>query len=132
MVYFLIFALVIGLLWGLEFLPDGLSYRNLFFIIILIGLVLVFFSSIGLMFSSIFSKTIYSVVAGISVWFLLIFLLTLTNWEFLYSPYEILSHFTQILESSWDVDYWKIILFYIGFPFIFLFVSLIFFYKRDL
>jgi hypothetical protein len=93
---------------------------------------LVFFSSIGSMFSSIFSKTIFSILAGIIVWFLFIFLLMITNWDFLYSPFEILSHFTPILENSWDVDYWKIILFYIGSPFLFLFVTLIFFYQRDL
>jgi len=131
-VYFLIFALVVGILWNFELLPDNLSYRNLFFIIALIGLVLVFFSSIGLMFSSIFSKTIFSVLAGIIVWFLFIFLLMITNWEFLYSPFEILRHFTPILENSWDVEYWKLILFYIGSPFLFLFVTLIFFYQRDL
>lgn len=131
-VYFLIFALIVGILWNFELLPDDLNYRNLFFIIALIGLVLVFFSSIGVMFSSIFSKIIFSVLTGIVVWFLFIFLLMVTNWEFLYSPFEILRHFTPIMESSWDVEYWKLILFYIGSPFLFLFVSLVFFYQRDL
>ncbi len=131
-VYFLIFALMVGILWNFELLPADLSYRNLFFIIALIGLVLVFFSSIGVMFSSIFSKTIFSVSAAIIVWFLFIFLLMVTNWEFLYSPFEILRHFTSILEDSWDVEYWKLVLFYIGCPFLFLFVSLIIYYERDL
>ena len=131
-VYFLIFALTVGILWNFELLPADLSYRNLFFVIALIGLVLVFFSSIGVMFSSIFSKTIFSVLAGIMVWFVFIFLLMVTNWEFLYSPFEILRHFTPILEISWDVEYWKLVLFYAGSPFLFLFISLIFFYQRDL
>lgn len=131
-VYFLILVLMVGILWNFEFLPDDLSYRNLFFIIALVGLVLVFFSSIGVMFSSIFSKTIFSFLAGITVWFLLIFLFVITGWEFLYSPIEILQHFTPILENSWDVEYWKLILFYIGSPFLFLFISLMFFYQRDL
>lgn len=131
-VYFLIFALMVGILWNFELLPADLSYRNLFFIIALMGLVLVFFSSIGVMFSSLFSKTIFSVLTGIIVWFVFIFLLMVTNWEFLYSPVEILRHFTPILESSWDVEYWKLVLFYTGSPFLFLFISLIFFYQRDL
>ena len=131
-VYFLILALMVGILWNFELLPDDLSYGNLFFIIALVGLVLVFFSSIGVLFSSIFSKTIFSFLASIIVWFLFIFLFVITNWEFLYSPVEILWHFTPILENSWDVEYWKLILFYIGSPFLFLFVSLIFFYQRDL
>jgi len=131
-VYFLIFALMVGILWNFELLPDDLNYRSLFFIIALIGLVLVFFSSIGVMFSSIFSKTIFSVLAGIIVWFVFIFLLMVTNWEFLYSPFEILRHFTPILENSWDVEYWKLVLFYTGSPFLFLFISLMFFYQRDL
>ncbi len=131
-VYFLIFALIVGILWNFELLPADLSYRNLFFAITLIGLVLVFFSSIGVMFSSIFSKTIFSVSAAIIVWFLFIFLFMVTSWEFLYSPFEILRHFTSILEDSWDVEYWKLVLFYIGCPFLFLFVSLIIYYERDL
>ena len=131
-VYFLILVLMVGILWNFELLPDDLSYRNLFFIITLVGLVLVFFSSIGVMFSSIFSKTIFSFLAGIIVWFLLIFLFVITGWEFLYSPIEILRHFTPILENSWDVEYWKLVLFYIGSPFLFLFISLMFFYQRDL
>ena len=131
-VYFLIFALVVWFLWNFELLPNNLNYGNLFFIIALIGLVLVFFSSIGVFFSTIFSNTTHSFFAGITVWFLFIFLLMITNWEFLYSPFEILRHFTQILENSWDVEYWKLMLFYLGSPVIFFFVSLAFFYQRDL
>ena len=131
-VYLLVLALGVGILWSFELLPDDLSYGNLFFLIALVGLVLVFFSSIGVMFSSIFSKTIFSFSTSIIVWFLLIFPFLLTNWELLYSPVEILRHFTPILENSWDVEYWKLILFYVGSPFLFFFVSLTFFYRRDL
>ncbi|KYK36992.1 MAG: ABC transporter permease subunit [Theionarchaea archaeon] len=131
-VYCSVLVVMVGILWNFKYLSDELSYRNLFFIIGLVGLGLVFFSSIGVMFSSIFSKTVFSLLASITVWFLLIFLFAVTEWEFLYSPVEILDKFALILEGSWDVDYWKILLFYTGSPCVFFVVSLIGFYQRDL
>ena len=131
-VYFSILVVMIGILWNFKFLPDDLNYENLFFIVGLVGLGLVFFSSIGVLFSSVFSKTIFSLLASITVWFLFVFMFATTEWEFLYSPVVILRNFALILEGMWDVDYWKILLFYMSSPFVFFAVSLIFFYQRDL
>lgn len=131
-VYLLVVLLSVGILWRFTFLPESLDYENLFFVIMLIGLVLLFFSSIGVMFSSIFSRTVVSLMSGVIVWFLLIFLFLATEWECVYSPVEIIEHFLQILEDSWDTEYWKIVLFYAGSPLLFFTVSLIFFYQRDL
>jgi len=131
-VYFLVMALVIGILYGFELFPDDLNYRNLSFYIGLIGLVLVFFSSIGVMFSSFFSRTVFSILTSILVWFLFVFLMLITQYDLIYSPVEILDHFTPILEGTWDIDYWKLLLFYFGSPFLFFFGSMIFFYQKDL
>lgn len=130
-VYFAMVTLVVGILWNFEVFSD-LNYRNLFFAVALIGLGLLFFSSIGVIFSSIFSKPIFSFLASIMVWFLLIFMVVVANWKLMYSPVEILWNFKLILEGSWDVEYWKILSFYIGSPFVFLIVSLVSFYRRDL
>lgn len=131
-VYFSVLVAMVGILWNFRFLPDDLDYRNLFFVIGLLGLELTFFSSIGVMFSSIFSKTILSLLASIVVWFLLIFVFVTTGWEFLYSPVEVLTNFALILKDSWNVDYWKILLFYTGSPFVCFGVSLLVFYRKDL
>ena len=131
-VYFCVLVVMVGILWNFKFLPDDLDYRNLFFVIGLLGLELTFFSSIGVMFSSIFSKTILSLLAGIVVWFLLIFLFVTTGWESLYSPVGILNNFALILKDSWDVEYWKILLVYTSSPFVFFGVSLLVFYRKDL
>ncbi len=130
--YVLVIVPQVGILWKLRYLPESVDYGNLFFIIVLVGLILIFFSSLGVMFSSLVSRTVLSLLPGIIVWFLLIFLFLATGWEFMYSPVEIIGHFMQILEGSWDIEYWKIILFYAGSPVIFFVVSLISFYRRDL
>jgi ABC-type transport system involved in multi-copper enzyme maturation permease subunit len=131
-VYFSVLFVMIGILWNFEFLPADLDYENLLLAVVLVGFGLVFFSSCGVMFSSIFSKTIFSLLASIIVWFLLIFLFVTTEWEFLYSPVEILHKFDVILDGSWDIEYWKLFLFYIGSPLVFFAGSLIFFYQKDL
>lgn len=131
-IYFLVVVLSVGILWNFKFLPDDLKYENLFFVIFLVGLVLLFFSSCGVMFSSIFSRTVLSFLSGVVVWFLLVFLFLSTGWEVIYSPVEIIGHFLQILEDSWDIEYWKIVLFYAGSPFLFFIISLVCFYQRDL
>lgn len=131
-VYFSVLVVMVGILWNFRFLPDDLNYKNLFFAIGLLGLELAFFSSIGVMFSSIFSKTILSLLASIVVWFILIFVFATTGWGCLYSPVDILKNFALILKDSWNVDYWKILLVYAGSPFVFFGVSLLVFYRKDL
>jgi len=132
LVYFSVLFGMVAILWNFKYLPDDLDYENLFFIIGLLGLELIFFSSIGVMFSSIFSKTLLSLLCSIVVWFFLIFLFVATGWEFLYSPVEILNKIALILTDSWDVDYWKLLLFYGGSPGVFFGISLLFFYRKDL
>ncbi|MBU6997107.1 MAG: ABC transporter permease subunit [Theionarchaea archaeon] len=131
-VYVMVVLLQVGILWRLHFLPESLDYGNLSFFIMIVGLVLVFFSSVGVLFSSLFSRTVLSLLAGFIVWFLLVFLFLATGWNFMYSPVEIFEHFLPILEGSWDVEYWKILLFYTGSSCISCFVSLLWFYQRDL
>lgn len=132
LVYMLIVLLQVGILWKLNFLPEILDYENLFFFIMLVGLVLIFFCSVGVMFSSLFSRTVVSLLPGFIVWFLLVFLFLATGWDFMYSPVDIFEHFLPILDGSWDVEFWKIILFYAGSSVLCFVCSLIWFYQRDL
>ncbi|MBU7024521.1 MAG: ABC transporter permease subunit [Theionarchaea archaeon] len=132
LVYGLVVLLQVGILWKFDFLPETLDYENLFFFIILVGLVLIFFCSIGVMFSSLVSRTVVSLLPGFVVWFLLVFLFLATGWDFMYSPVDIFEHFLPILDGSWDVEFWKIILFYAGSSVLCFVFSLIWFYQRDL
>jgi ABC-type transport system involved in multi-copper enzyme maturation permease subunit len=132
LVYVLVVLLQVGILWKFNFLPEILDYENLFFFIMLVGLVLIFFCSVGVMFSSLFSRTVVSLLPGFTVWFLLVFLFLATEWDFMYSPVDIFEHFLPILDGSWDVEFWKIILFYAGSSVLCFVCSLIWFYQRDL
>lgn len=132
LVYVLVVLLQVGILWKFNFLPEILDYENLFFFIMLVGLVLIFFCSVGVMFSSLFSRTVVSLLPGFIVWFLLVFLFLATGWDFMYSPVDIFEHFLPILDGSWDVEFWKIILFYAGSSVLCFVCSLIWFYQRDL
>lgn len=132
LVYMLVVLLQVGILWKFNFLPEILDYENLVFFIMLVGLVLIFFCTVGVMFSSLFSRTVVSLLPGFIVWFLLVFLFLATGWDFMYSPVDIFEHFLPILDGSWDVEFWKIILFYAGFSVLCFVCSLIWFYQRDL
>jgi ABC-type transport system involved in multi-copper enzyme maturation permease subunit len=131
-VYFLMVGISVLLLWNFDRFPDDLSYRNLFVAIGLVGLVLAFFSSIGVMFSSMVTRSVFSFLMSIVVWFIMIFMFIIAPWDWMYSPTEILANFYNILDSSWDIDFWKLGAFYIGSPIVFFAVSMFLFYQRDL
>jgi hypothetical protein len=70
---------------------------------------------------------------GIVVWFVFIFLfLIIPQWDIMYSPVTILANLDNIVTSQWGIDWWKLVTFYVASPIIFFFVSLGFFYQRDL
>ncbi len=131
-IFFLVIGISFGIIYGCELFPDDLDYHNMGVIIGLCALVLIFFSAASVMFSAIFTKTLFSVTAGIMLWFVVIFLFMATTWELLISPSEILRHYYDILEGKWDIEWWKLLAFYLLTPFIFLGISLVAFYERDL
>lgn len=131
-VYFFIISVVLLVLWKLEYFDSDFNFSGLAFIVIMMALVLIFYTSLGVMFSTFFNKTSYAFLAGLMVWFVLIFFFTIANWSFIYSPADILDHIPQILDKTWDVDYWKIVAFYMVSPFLFISLSVTYFYQRDL
>ena len=133
MVYSLMVFIAVLVLWNFDWFPDDISYRNLGVIIGLVALILVFFSAIGVMFSSMASRSVFSFLMGIIVWFLFIFMfLIFQNWELMYSPVQILNHMDPILEDQWDIEWWKLVGFYVLAPITFFLASLVAFYQRDL
>ena len=59
-VYFLMMFIAVLVMWNFDWFPDDISYRNLGVIIGLVALILVFFSAIGVMFSSMASRSVVS------------------------------------------------------------------------
>lgn len=133
MVYFLIVGIAGVVIYQMDWYDEDLSWFNVGVLIGMFALILVFFSSVGVMFSSIASKTVFSFLMGLLVWFVMVFLfLIFQNWDVMYSPIRIIDHADLIIEGSWDVDWWKLVAFYVMAPVAFFGVSLVFFYNRDL
>jgi ABC-type transport system involved in multi-copper enzyme maturation permease subunit len=132
-----VFALLIGLasliLWGMDRVSDDLDWWNAVTLVGMIALVVVFFTSTGLMFSTIASRTVFAFLMGMGVWFVMIFLFALNpQWEFIYSPLHILNNSELIIKGLWDIDWWKLVSFYVLIPLACVGVSLMAFYQRDL
>lgn len=131
-VYFLMAGLSVMLFWAADRFPDDLDWFNLGVLIGLIALVLVFFSSIGVMFSSMASRTVFSFLMGILVWFAFIFLFLIFGWDTMYSPVNILQNAERIIAGTWNVDWARLVSFYLLAPMAFFTTSMVFFYNRDL
>jgi hypothetical protein len=95
-------------------------------------MVLVLFSSVGVLFSTLASRTVFAFLMGIMVWFALIFMFMITGWESIYSPMSIFDNAEKIIDGTWDVDWWRLVSFYILTPLACFGLSLLSFYQRDL
>ncbi len=132
-----VFGLIIGLasliLWGFDRISDDLDWWNATVLIGMIALVVVFFTSTGLLFSTIASRTVFAFLMGMGVWFVMIFLFAISpQWDFMYSPIHILNNWEAIMDGAWKVDWWKLVTFYVLTPLACVGVSLLAFYQRDL
>ena len=132
-VYFLMVGIAVLVLWNFDWFPGDMSYHNLGAIIGLLALVLVFFSSLGVMVSSTASRPVFAFLVGIVVWFgFVVLFLFMQGWEFMYSPARIITHLDAIMHNQWDIDWWKLMGFYVVSPAVFFLISLASFYQRDL
>ena len=132
-----VFALVMGLasliLWAFERVPDDPNWWNACVLVGMIVLVVTFFTCLGVMFSSMASRTVFAFLMGMLVWFVMIFLFAINpGWETIYSPIVILNNAEGILQGNWDIDWWKLVSFYVLSPIGCFLVSLLAFYNRDL
>jgi len=132
-----VFALVVGLagliLWAFDRVPDDPDWWNNAALVGMVVLVVTFFTSLGVMFSTVASRTVFAFMMGMLVWFVLIFLFAVNpGWETIYSPIVILNNAEAILEGTWDIDWWKLVSFYVLSPVGCFLVSLLAFYNRDL
>jgi ABC-type transport system involved in multi-copper enzyme maturation permease subunit len=131
-VYFLMVGLTSFMLWSFDRIPDDMDWFNATVLFVLVAMVLVLFTSVGVVFSTMASRTVFAFLMGIMIWFILIFMFMITNWESIYSPIAIIENFDRILDGIWDVDWWKLAAYYVGAPLACFGVSLLFFYQRDL
>jgi len=131
-VYFLMVGITTTLMYGFDKIPDDMDWSNAAVLFGLVALVLVLFSSVGVLFSTISSRTVFAFLMGIMIWFALIFMFMITNWESIYSPISIIDNAEKIIDGTWDADWWRLVGFYILTPFACLGLSLLSFYQRDL
>ncbi|WP_371804407.1 ABC transporter permease [Candidatus Lokiarchaeum ossiferum] len=132
-IYFCTFLSIIGIRMGLKQFPATLDYEQLFLGLGLIAVALTIFNSFGILFSSIFSKPLISIIGSLVIWFFFIFMIqSNSNWNFNYSPVIILQNFDKILLNLWDIKYWRLYLVYFAIDFLCLGSTMLVFYRKDL
>jgi len=131
-VYFLMVGITTSLMYGFDKIPDDMDWGNAAVLFGLVAMVLVLFSSVGVLFSTLASRTVFAFLMGIMVWFALIFMFMITGWESIYSPISIINNWEKIIDGTWDVDWWRLMGFYILTPLAAFGLSLMSFYQRDL
>jgi ABC-type transport system involved in multi-copper enzyme maturation permease subunit len=131
-VYFLMVGLTTGIMYSFDKIPDDMDWFNACVLFSLVAMVLVLFTSVGVLFSTLASRTVFAFLMGILVWFLLIFMFMITNWESIFSPIAIIDNAENIIDGVWDVDWWRLVGYYVLMPLACFGVSLLAFYQRDL
>ena len=132
-----VFALIIGLasliLHAFDRVDEDVDWWNAGALVGMIALVVVFFTSAGLLFSTLASRTVFAFLMGMGAWFVLIFLFAVSpSWDLMYSPIQIMDNWEAIMDGAWDIDWWKLVSFYVVTPVACVLVSLLAFYQRDL
>jgi ABC-type transport system involved in multi-copper enzyme maturation permease subunit len=131
-VYFLMVGLTSLIMYSFDKIPDDMDWYNAGVLFSLVGLVLVLFTSVGVLFSTLASRTVFAFLMGIMVWFLLIFMFMITSWESIYSPIAVIENAENIIDGVWKVDWYRLVGFYLLMPLACFGVSLLAFYQKDL
>jgi ABC-type transport system involved in multi-copper enzyme maturation permease subunit len=131
-VYLLMVGLTTMIMYSFDKIPDDMDWFNAGVLFSLVAMVLVLFTSVGVLFSTLASRTVFAFLMGIMVWFLLIFMFMITNWESIYSPIAIIDNADRIIDGVWKVDWWRLTGYYVLMPLACFGVSLLVFYQKDL
>ena len=131
-VYLLMVGLTTGIMYSFDKIPDDMDWGNAVVLFTMVAMVLVLFTSVGVLFSTLASRTVFAFLMGISVWFVLIFMFMIAPWESIYSPIAIIDNGENIIDGIWKVDWWKLASFYILVPLGCFGLSLLAFYQKDL
>lgn len=131
-VYFLMVGLTTGIMYSFEKIPDDMDWSNAVVLFTVGALVLALFTSVGVLFSTLASRTVFAFLMGIMVWFVLIFMFMITPWESIFSPIAVIENAENIIDGVWKIDWWKLVSFYVLIPLACLGASLLAFYHRDL
>jgi len=131
-IYASTFGIIIGVLEVLNLVPIIFDYCIYMSVLGLVALVLTMFVSFGVLFSTIFPKPIFSIIASLILWFFLIFMFSVGPWVSIYSPVSLIDNLGLILLDTWGVKLWKIALFN-SVPIVLCIISAtIIFYQKDL
>jgi len=131
-IYASTFGIIIGVLEMLNLVPILFDYGQFMSVLGLVALVLTMFVSFGVLFSIIFPKPLFSIIASLILRFFLFFLFSVGPWVSFYSPVSLINNFGKILLDTWNIDLWKIAVFN-SIPIVICIISaLIIFYQKDL
>lgn len=131
-VFLLMVGITTGIMYSFDNIPDDMDWFNAAVLFTLVAMVLVLFTSVGVLFSTLASRTVFAFLMGIGVWFVLIFMFMITPWESIYSPIDVISNAEAVIDGVWDVDWWRLGAYYVLMPFATFGVSLLAFYQKDL
>ena len=133
-------ALVFTIYLGISTVLAGLTMRigvndieiyGLSFSILAVALVLIMLTTMGVTFSTIFPKTIVSIVALLVVWYSMTsFFSLIDEIEFL-SPSYLIGELPKIIQGNWSGTEWKIVSGFSLMCIAFLTVSLLYFSRKD-
>ena len=131
-IYASTFGLMIGFFETLNLVPLLFDYGQYMSVLGLTALVLTMFVSFGVLFSVIFPKPLYSMIASLILWFFLIFMFLVGPWVSIYSPVSLILNLGPILLDTWPVELWKIALFNSVPIVVCIIAGTIIFYQKDL
>ncbi len=136
LIVFIIYAFSMGIIIGifemLNLVPIIFDYGQFMSVLGLVALVLTMFTSFGVLFSTIFPKPLFSIIASLILWFFLIFMFLVGPWVSFYSPVSLILNLGPILLDTWGVDLWKIALFNSVPIVVCIITGTIIFYQKDL
>ncbi|QEE17962.1 ABC transporter permease [Promethearchaeum syntrophicum] len=131
-IYATTFGIIIGFFEALNLVPFLFDYGQFMSVLGLVALILTMFVSFAVMFSVIFPKPLYSMIASLILWFFLVFMFLVGPWVSIYSPVSLIFNLGSILLDTWTVDLWKIAVFN-SIPIVICIISgTIIFYQKDL
>jgi hypothetical protein len=99
--------------------------------VLMVGLILVFLTILGVMFSTLSSSTVVSVILVLLTWYMMLFALPIAQLDMV-SPAYLLGHSSSIMTGYWDDNLWQMAGVFPLICFFFVLIALYYFENKDL
>lgn len=131
MTCYLIISIFLSIL-AIRLCPIGsLDYWGWLRGIVMMGLLLLFLTSMGVMFSTLSGSTVISVILMLLVWWGMISGLAIARMD-AGSPGYLMDHMRDIINGTWNDTLWQSAGIFLGMAFLFVVVAVLFFEEKDL